>query len=320
MKTIRINFTDFWPGFDRENFYIVKFLKQHYDIQVVNDPDYIFFSNYGDRHLNYDRSIRIYITGENIIPDFNFADYAIGYNLIDFGDRFLRYPYYLFYGYYQQLQHKVLTDKDSLLNRKFCNFIYSNDKSSDPVRNLFFHELMKYKKVDSGGNILNNIGYRVHDKIKFISDYKFTIAFENSSLPGYTTEKLTDPMLALSMPVYYGNPAIALDFNTESFIVMPTAESMPEIVDEIRRLDHNDDEYIARLSRPWHDQSQSMERWERKLNLFFDNIFNQPVDKAIRRTNYGFNRNHTDTIRAKARYYSLHRFAKKTVKKLIQQF
>ena len=41
---------------------------------------------------------------------------------------------------------------------KFCGFLagYANRKTR--VRNEFFHKLCKYKKVDSAGGALNNVG------------------------------------------------------------------------------------------------------------------------------------------------------------------
>ena len=52
----------------------------------------------------------------------------------------------------------------------------------------------------------------------FIKDYKFVISFENSSYPGYTTQKLIEPMLVNSSPIYWGNKSVGKDFNTKSFI------------------------------------------------------------------------------------------------------
>ena len=65
---------------------------------------------------------------------------------------------------------------------------------------------------------LNNVGGPVKNKIDFIMDHKFTIAFENSSYPGYTTEKIFEPMLVNSIPLYWGNPLVDRDFNTKSFL------------------------------------------------------------------------------------------------------
>ena len=75
-------------------------------------------------------------------------------------------------------------------DKKFCNFVYSNSGNCDPIREAFFHQLCKYKKVDSGGKYLNNIGKAVGDKLQFIKDYKFTIAFENSSCSGLYYRKI----------------------------------------------------------------------------------------------------------------------------------
>jgi len=55
-------------------------------------------------------------------------------------------------------------------------------------------------------------------KRQFLSEYKFTIAFENYVYPGYQTEKLYDAMLVNSIPVYCGDPNIGEIFNTASFI------------------------------------------------------------------------------------------------------
>ena len=35
---------------------------------------------------------------------------------------------------------------------------------------------------------------------------------------GYTTEKIFEPMIAQSIPIYWGNPRIGEDFNEKSFI------------------------------------------------------------------------------------------------------
>jgi len=45
----------------------------------------------------------------------------------------------------------------------------------------------------------------VQEKIDYLKPYKFTMAFENVSLSGWTTEKLTHPMLVNSIPIYFGD-------------------------------------------------------------------------------------------------------------------
>jgi len=56
----------------------------------------------------------------------------------------------------------------------------------------------------------NNIGYQIPGgplgKIQFLKQYKFNIAFENASLPGYTTEKVRRGDAARCLPIYWAIP------------------------------------------------------------------------------------------------------------------
>lgn len=286
MKSLEIDFVDFWKGFNRYDNFITQRLSKYYEIEISKNPDYVFYSTFGFKHLGYKNAIKIYYTGENDVPDFNFCDYAIGFQPIIFDDRYLRFPLYLLYNSYYELKRKKI--EESLLNRKFCNFIYSNSMYSTPLREQFFLQLSKYKKVDSGGRLLNNIGGPVEDKLNFIKDYKFTIAFENSSISGYTTEKLLEPMAANSLPIYWGNPNVYLDFNPDSFLNIQDFPSFAEAIDEIIRLDTDDKAYLHKLSIPWQTIEQSSKNWEDEISSFLCNIFDQSKTNAIRRTNYGY--------------------------------
>jgi hypothetical protein len=55
-------------------------------------------------------------------------------------------------------------------------------------------------------------------KVDFLRAYKFVIAFENSSSPGYNTEKLTDAIEADCVPIYWGDPEIGRSFNVRRFV------------------------------------------------------------------------------------------------------
>ena len=122
-------------------------------------------------------------------------------------------------------------------------------------RNNFFHKLSKYKKVDSGGSLFNNIGYEVNGKGIFQAQYKFTIAYENNAYRpqwiGYTTEKIMQPMTVNSMPIYWGNPRIDLEFNTNSFVNFYDFKSEDDMIDYIIDLDKNDDKYYKKLQTSW---------------------------------------------------------------------
>jgi len=201
----------------------------------------------------------------------------------------------------QSLQLSITNEYDSLANRKFCNFVYSNNVNSDPIRDVFFHKLCKYKKVDSGGRHLNNIGVAVKDKLQFIKDYKFTIAFENSAVPGYTTEKLIEPILVKSLPIYFGNPLLSLDFEPDSLVLVECRDELDQVIDQIMNLDKDDDQYLAILKKNKFRSDNSLVIWEQKLKVFLENIFKQSLPTAIRRASYGFNSFYTEEIQLQAK-------------------
>lgn len=247
---IKIDFSDFWGGFDKTNNYFYNLLKEEFDVIISDNPDYLFFSIFGNKHLQY-KCKKIFYTGENIAPPLHYCDYSFSFDYLD-DNRNYRLPHYLLYdGYYELQRPKIINE--SLANRKFCNFIVSNGSCQE--RNQFYNELSKYKKVDSGGRFANNIGYAVDNKVKFQSEYKFSIAFENNAyrpqFPGYTTEKIMEPMTVNSVPIYWGNPEIKKEFNTKSFINVYDFNSITDVINYIEYLDNNDKKYLELLNQPW---------------------------------------------------------------------
>lgn len=247
---IKINFTDFWhPSWKsaiRDNA-IYKLLSKRFELEIVDKPDFLIYSCFGKEYLKH-KCVRIFYTGENVRPDFNECDYAFSFDY-PVTEKNYRLPLYKLYNEFDQLETR-LDNVDLIVNedRKFCNFLYSNDKAKERID--FFKQLKKYKNVDSGGRVMNNIGYFVDDKIDFLRQYKFTIAFENTSYPGYTTEKLLQPFIASSIPIYWGNPLISRDFNTKSFINCHDYESFDEVIDRVIEIDTNDDLYNQYLHEP----------------------------------------------------------------------
>ena len=305
MKKIRIYFTDFWKDLDmNDNFITNRLIKNKIEFEVSTSPDYLFCSSFGNEHLKYKDCVKIYFTGENNVPDFNLFDYALSFHPLSLGDRHLRFPLYLLYKGYDQLTNKQI-DKKTVLNRKFCNFVYSNVSWADPFRDKFFHELSKYKSIDSGGRHLNNIGGPVPDKMTFIKDYKFTIAFENSSLLGYTTEKIMEPMVVNSIPIYWGNPDVGKDFNEKSFVHIKDKATMNLAIEEIIRLDSDDDYYLEKLLEPWLLSGCTYKDWFSSLDAFLLHIIEQPLEEAKRCTEYGYVKRYKQQIKEKENFSKL---------------
>ena len=258
VKTIKINFVDFWPGFNKTNNFIYNHLQKTYKIDISEHPDYVFCSFFGEEHWKYSYSIKIYYTGENIIPDFNIFDYAMGFNYINFEDRYLRMPIYLiqnndsfeppFYGnLVQQVMNK--NDFDCLDFKKkteFCSFVYSNSKACSKRRE-FFELLSEYKKVNSGGRFLNNVGGPVEDKMEFQLRHKFAIAFENSQYPGYVTEKIMEAFAAQTIPIYWGDPVITRTFNPKAFVNCNDYANFEQVVERVKEIDQDDDLYCSMM-------------------------------------------------------------------------
>ena len=270
---IKIDFSDFWPGFDKTNNYFFNILKEDFDVEISSNPDYMFFSIFGNNHQNY-KCVKIFYTGENLAPPLGYCDYSFSFDYLD-DKRNYRLPHYLLYdGYYDLERTKIVTE--DLANRKFCNFVASNGNCKE--RNDFVNKLSKYKKVDCGGKWMNNIGYTVGDKRKFQSEYKFSIAFENNAYrpqhPGYTTEKIMEPMTVNSIPIYWGNPEIQKEFNTQSFVSYYDFKTDDDMIEYIIELDKNDKKYIEVLNNPWFLNSE-VPFLNKKENIkkFIKNIF-----------------------------------------------
>lgn len=285
MKTIKIKYTDFWDNFDPMNNFITEVLALKYHVELSDSPDYLIFSVFGYENMNYSHCTKIFYSGENITPDFNICDYAIGFNFMSFADRYLRMPIYTAYNIKQLAVPKMITP-EKVLNRKFCSFVVSNAHGA-PERERFFKLLSEYKQVDSGGRYMNNVGGPVPDKTAFIKDYKFNIAFENCMCDGYTTEKIMEPMLVNSVPIYWGNKFISKDFNPASFVNVTDYPSLEATVEHIVRLDQHEDEYLSLLSAPWFNEENYLD-WQQKLLSFFDNIFDKPLAESRYIPSHGY--------------------------------
>lgn len=299
MKILRIYFTDFSSDFNIEEDIFYKWLSTKYQLIIdKSNPDYLIYSCYGDDYLKYKDAVRIFYTAENIRPDFNLCDYAIGFDYLEFGDRYIRFPNYARYGeQFEQLTAPKDFKQDFIDSKSgFCNFIYSNS-FADPTRDQFFHLLNNKKKIDSLGKHLKNSELAIknrytsdwrNSKVDIQKSFKFSIAFENSFAPGYTTEKLMHAFIANTIPIYWGNPYVTKDFNPLSFINCHDYASLDNVIDRVLEIEQNNNEYLKMVNQPPFLNNLTPHNLERSTLLsFFQNIFEQPLDKAFRKPKYG---------------------------------
>lgn len=280
MDTLKVRFADLDQGFpgilDQKEFFI-NLLKQRFDLLVLTDdnsePDLLIYSWLGIDNFKWQNCIRVYYTMEMDYPDFNLCDYAIGLNKMMVEDRFLHFPSYIIYNdllrKYENEKEKILNETE-LINRKFCSIVISNDKIRDNIFKNIYNNLSIYKNIDSGGKWNNNIGGPVADKLQFIKNYKFNLAIENSNFNGYVTEKLIEPLIVHSLPIYWGSNWVKEEFGTKGYINISDFNTLGNAIEYIKKVDSNDNLYLDLvLERPILPYTYS--EWCNILLDFFEN-------------------------------------------------
>ena len=284
-KTLEIFYED---NHNRKSNYIIKFLKKKYDIKLSNKkPDYLLYNVFGCNHLNneYNDSIKIAIFTENQIPDFNTADYAISHSHINYLDRHLNNEYYfLNYFNYFNISYANKIRKRLLkltMKQKLCAAFISNYKKTDFFRLNFIKELSKYKKIDMGGKYNNNVG-TINNKIDFLSNYKFSIAMENTEADGYSSEKILESFLSGTIPIYYGNYMIDEYINPKSFILIRGEKDMMEKIKYIKKIDNDDELYRNILKENILIDKSFVRKKRQEYEEFLLHIFEQNKKEAKR--------------------------------------
>jgi len=296
-KPIRIDFCDYAQGYPKTNNFFYNLLKTRFDIEITDQPEYLIYATPGSHLHLLHNCVRIYFGVESYLPDWSECDYAMTCHYLD-DPRHLRLPYYALYGQPGVLD-KQHDDPESILRAKtrFCSFVVSNlDKRRIQERVKFFHRLSRYKRVDSGGRALNNIGGPLpvgpQAKVDFLRTCKFNIAFENSSVPGWTTEKLFEAMWARSLPIYWGSPRVHEEFDPASFLNYPDFPNEEALIERIIELDKDDAKYLEVMRRPYCHNNQPNEFFNLGRVLdFFERIFTTPIRPvAQRRRLFSFGR------------------------------
>jgi len=266
----------------------------------LEEAEYVLFSPFSpDHHAANPETIKILISGENMCPDFNACDYAISSEFLELGDRHLRMPVYSMFEAAKGLISRAPLSQIGLENKtNFCNFIYSNARWADPFREKFFHTLDNVSPVVSAGRFLQNdtrLSGNEHGtdwgvtKRKMVESFRFTIAIENSEHPGYVTEKITDALLCNTIPIYWGDPRVLEEFDTEAFIHLRDFTTLEDAVAEIQRIDADPSRMLNMMNAPVF--SGGIDRTALHLNAareFFEAIFDQPLANARRRPRHGW--------------------------------
>jgi len=295
-RTVKVMFTDLNRPFTLANvqgLFEWRMASKLSNLELSEKPDILFYSCTGDEHLRYNCP-RVFYTPENVRPNFDHCDYAFSFDY-PVSERNYRLPYYRRLAEYPQLFRPRNPAKVLNQQRKFCSFMVSNGTAVERIE--FFNKISQYRGVDSGGRHLNNIGSPIQpgvdNKLEWMSKYKFSITFENSSYPGYTTEKLMHALITDTIPIYWGNPLASLDFNPKAFINCHDYKSFDEVIELVKEIDSNETLYKEFLNQPYlKDNEETVFCREKNILARYDEIlsskrvFVSPVKKRLQRHLY----------------------------------
>ena len=226
-------------------------------------PDLVIFGPFNNNWKRFTNSPKICFTGENTraVPE---ANLNIGFDHVNFTtrDNYIRFPLWMMsINWFAADVERLVNPKpiplecctrsydDTLGSRKkFCAFIVSNP--CNRIRNMAFQALNNYKDVDSAGQLYNNVGNELFalggggggelKKMKFLSDYKFAITYENGSREGYCTEKLLHAKASGAVPIYWGDPWAQRDFDMDGVIDARSFKTPAELISAVEAVDKDD--------------------------------------------------------------------------------
>jgi hypothetical protein len=281
MDDLKINFVDYWPGYDKRNNYFYHLLSTEYNVLIdEEDPDLLFFSvDYSDigerdKYKNH-RCKKIFFTGESVSPNFDsdesirMTNHQAHYNIgkcdfaftFDFSDdpRHYRLPLWVLqidwfdkggYGNPEFILRPELIEQNEFISsekNKFCAMIFNNPtKERVETYNLF----STYKKVDGFGHPFGNWSNGEINKYNNLKNYKFSVCYENRLYAGYYTEKLFHAKTAGNIPIYYCDDEVSNDFNEKCFINLNNYESLESLFEHIKEVDQDDNLYNSYLREP----------------------------------------------------------------------
>ena len=137
--------------------------------------------------------------------------------LLDKGENFIYYP---FGGCWIEPE-----------NRKFHNKTKIVSIIASGKRNVPDH-LKRHELIQRWGDVIDVMGrgYNPIDSITDgLKDYAFHIAMENQRRDLHFSEKLINPIMTGTIPIYWGMPSIGDYFDTRGMIIMNDIEQFPDI-------------------------------------------------------------------------------------------
>jgi alpha(1,3/1,4) fucosyltransferase len=253
---LSISFHNFYSGFVPARSFLVRGLATRFTVLVeAVGRDVQVSGVFGAEPLPMARGgrpLRVWWTGEAQDPKASIFDLYLGFAPASIlGPRWLRVPLWIDYLDWWDPSAPnavglLMGSRKHRRRERFCTFVASNNPT---IRTEFFLRLNEARSVDSLGRYMNNRGRLegVEALRNGLGGARFNIAFENQISPGYVTEKLLNPLIAGSVPIYWGAPEAATDFNPASFVSASEFTNLDALVRHVIWLDDNP-EALAEIS------------------------------------------------------------------------
>lgn len=288
---VSLSFCDLHRG--GRNFF-VRLLEPYFEVLWEDPAEFVIYGHIGHAHRLHN-GVKIYWSQELYGPDWRECDYAIIPHKVD-DPRVYYLPIYAFDQQVEPMIRRFPLDPGVVRSTKphFCSLLCAYADRTTRQRREFFHLLNRRRKVDSAGPALNNTGFRVpkegggrnryEHKVDWLRHYRFNIAFENRRRPGWTTEKLVDPLHVHTIPIHWGDPRVKEDFNPDSFICANDFGSLKELADYVLQVDDSPELYARYIQAPpLRDNRPSPVYDLTRLVDFFRRIFSTPIRPVAQR-------------------------------------
>lgn len=248
----------------KHNFTLI--LQQKYNVEIVNsNPDihfiYLDMGKNGSSAIpgavnilyDWDQADRVSEVQSIPMPDYSSYDGIIGHHTslsVKYSQKFIYYPLWVAAvsfsdtdtrpNYYMANNSLPIANFFAKYNHKLNNDVTCMIHGHSPVRNDALSGMSERFDVKNG------VGHP--NKLQYISASKFHLAFENH--PDHPSEKLTQPLSAGIVPIYWANDGVFKYINKERLIHLEEdLSNIDNVVAEIKEL-YDDNKFLEKVNQP----------------------------------------------------------------------
>lgn len=229
-RGIAIGWVDWYPHWNPTSNFITDLLDltriPYYVVGDSHDADILFAGVYGDNFVadwQNTYAFSVLCSGENVRPTFGIYDFSLSTDLYEYSGKNHRWP-----EYYSQLAFSSDGTFRSSADETSLRLLYREKQDRDilfsavynnscPHREHFISLLsQRYGAANVKTYGSTRIG-RDCDKYEILGRSRFHLAFENSTFPGYTTEKLFQCLQMGAYGLYWGPTSVETEFDSRYY-------------------------------------------------------------------------------------------------------